>query len=46
MELTAQPIAAPAAQAAPAPQVFKWNNNSGYGGGSQNSARTNFQWGL
>ena len=27
MQLTAQPIAAPAAQAAPAPQVFKWNNN-------------------
>jgi len=49
MKLTAQPVAAPVPQVAPSQQVFKWNNNSGYGGGpagSPNTARTNFQWGL
>ena len=51
MRMTAQPTstAAPVPTTTTAPKVFKWNNNSGYAGGTpvnQNSARTNFQWGL
>jgi hypothetical protein len=50
MRMTAQPTSTAAlVPTTTAPKVFKWNNNSGYAGGTpvnQNSARTNFQWGL
>tara|TARA_B100000780_G_C21098053_1_gene442953 strand:+ start:208 stop:1599 length:1392 start_codon:yes stop_codon:yes gene_type:complete len=50
LRMTAQPTnTASAVTTSTAPKVFKWNSNSGFSGGTpanQNSARTNFKWGL